>query len=155
MTRLFFPLTIVSLVALLILLPRASTAQDPSVKLLFFEEQSAVLGEQLRNILDRDLETQRGLLDAISDLRATAEAMEAEKNLILNAFRMPLPRELSVLIGLVWELGYQAGTAEMLADEWERLLASTLMQGAPAGERILCAEKANPCRAACTLCEWR
>lgn len=55
MTRPLFLLTIVSLVALLILLPRTSTAQYPSVKLLFFEEQSAVLGEQLRNILDRDL----------------------------------------------------------------------------------------------------
>ena len=27
------------------------------------------------------------------------------------------PKDVPVLINLVWELGYQAGTAEMLADE--------------------------------------
>lgn len=80
-------------------------------------------------MLDHKPDTKKELLEAISDLRAIAKAMEAEKYLILGAFRDGLPpKELPVLIHLVWELGYQAGTAEMLADEWERLLASPLMK---------------------------
>ncbi len=48
--------------------------------------------------------------------------MEAEENLILSAFPHGVSsKEILVLFNLVWELGYQAGTAEMLADEWERL----------------------------------
>ena len=135
MTRPYFPLNMATLGALLLLVPRASNAQDPSTTLQFFEERSAVLGEQFRDVLDRSPQTQKELLEAISDLRAIAEAMNTEKNLILVAFPHGVPpKELPALINLVWELGYQAGTAEMLADEWERLLASTLMQGAPAGE---------------------
>ena len=56
--------------------------------------------------------------------------MEAEKNLILSAFLRGVPStEIMVFVSLVWEPGYQAGTAEMLADEWGRLLASPPMQG--------------------------
>ena len=129
MTRLFFPLTTVSLGVLLLLMPRASTAQDSSTELLFFEERSAVLGEQFRDILDRSPETKEQLLEAISDLRAIAKTMEAEKSLVIGAFPHGVQsKEVLVLVNLVWELGYQAGTAEMLADEWERLLASPLMQ---------------------------
>ena len=125
MTRPFFPLTIVSLGALLLLMPRASTAQDSRTTLLFLEEHSAVLGEQFRDALDRGPETKKELREAISDLRAIAESMKAEKNLILGAFPDGVPpKAIPVLINLVWELGYQAGTAEMLADEWERLLVS-------------------------------
>lgn len=48
--------------------------------------------------------------------------MEAEKNLLFKAFPWGLPpKDISSLVILVWELGYQAGTAAMLADEWERL----------------------------------
>ena len=121
--------------ALLLLTPRGSTAQDSSTTLLFFEQRSAVLGEQFRDVLDRTPETKKELLESISDLRGIADVMEAEKNLILGAFPHGLPpKEIPTLINLVWELGYQAGTAEMLADEWKRLLASPLMQGAQTGK---------------------
>ncbi len=56
MTRLFFPLTIVSLGAPLLLMPHASTARDSSTTLLIFDEGSAVLGEQFRDVLDRSPE---------------------------------------------------------------------------------------------------
>ena len=79
MTRPFFPLTIVSFGALLLLMPRTSTAQDSSTTLLFFEERSAVLGAQFRDVLDRSPETKKELLEAISALRAIAVGMEAEK----------------------------------------------------------------------------
>ena len=132
MTRSYFLLNMVSLGALLLVMPRASTAQDTSTTLLFLEERSAVLGEQFRDVLDRNPETRKELLGAISDLRAIAESMKAEKNLILDVFPHGVhPKEVPVLINLVWELGYQAGTAEMLADEWERLLPSRQRQGTP------------------------
>ena len=135
MTRPFFPLTIVYIGALLLLMPRVSTAQDPNAALRYFEDRSTVLGEQFRDVLDRSPETKEELLKAISDLRVIAKAMEAENTLILGAFTHGLPpKELPTLINLVWELGYQAGTAEMLADEWERLLASPLMQGTSSGK---------------------
>ena len=135
MTRPFFPLTIVYIGALLLLMPRVSTAQDPNAALRYFEDRSTVLGEQFNDVLDRSPETKEELLKAISDLRVIAKAMGAEKTLILDAFpRGVPPKEIPTLINLVWELGYQAGTAEMLADEWGRLLASPLMQDAPAGE---------------------
>lgn len=57
MTRPFFPLTIVSLWELLLFMPSASTAQDSSTALLFFEGHSAVLGAQFRGVLDRSPET--------------------------------------------------------------------------------------------------
>ena len=127
-------LIIVAHGALLLLMPRVSTAQDPSVTLKYFEDRTAVLGGQFREVLDHKPDKKTELLEAISDLRAIAKAMEAEKNLILGAFRDGLPpKELPALINLVWELGYQAGTAEMLADEWERLLEFPLMQGSPTG----------------------
>ena len=133
--RTYFPLPLAAIGALLLLMPHVSIAQDPSKTLKFFEDRSTVLLEQFRDVLDKSPKTKNELLGAISDLRAIAESMEAEKNLILNAFpRGVPPKEILVLINLVWELGYQAGTAEMLADEWGRLLASPLMQGAPAGK---------------------
>ena len=47
--------------------------------------------------------------------------MTVEKNLILSAFLRGVPsKEIMVYVSLVWELGYQTGTAEMLADEWGR-----------------------------------
>ena len=135
MTRPFFPLTIVYIGALLLLMPRVSTAQDPNAALRYFEDRSTVLGEQFKDVLDRSPETKEELLKAISDLRVIAKAMGAEKTLILGAFpRGVPPKEIPTLINLVWELGYQAGTAEMLADEWERLLASPLMQDASSGK---------------------
>ena len=58
------------------------------------------------------------------------KAIEAKKNLILGAFPHGIPpKEIPVLINPVWELGFQAGTAEVLADERERLRASPQMQG--------------------------
>ena len=43
-------------------------------------------------------------------------------NLILSAFPQGVSsKEILVLVNQVWELGYQAGTAEMLEYEWERL----------------------------------
>ena len=135
MTRPYFPLSMVPVGALLLLSPCPSIAQDPGTTILFFEERATVLGGQFKDVLDRSPETQEDLLGAIADLRTIAEAMKAEKNLILGAFPHGVPpKELPVLIGLVWELGYQAGTAEMLADEWERLLAPILIRGAPAGK---------------------
>ena len=135
MTRPFFPLTIVYIGALLLLMPHVSTAQDPNAAVKYFEDRSTVLGGQFRAVLDRSPETKQELLRAISDLRAVAKAMEAEKTLILGAFPHGVPpKEIPTLINLVWELGYQAGTAEMLADEWGRLLASPLMQGESSGK---------------------
>jgi len=135
MTRPYPPLTIAALGTLLLLMPRASAAQDTSTTLQFFKQSTADLGKQFRDVLDRSPETKKELLESISHLRAIANAMEAEKNLILGAFPDGVaPKEIQALINLVWELGYQAGTAEMLADEWERLLASPLMRSAPAGE---------------------
>ena len=125
-------LGLATLGALLLLMPLVSRAQDSSATLLFLKEGTAVLGEQFRDVLDRSPETQNDLLAAISDLHAIAEAMKAEKSLILGAFPHGVPpKEIPVLINLVWELGYQAGTAEMLADEWKRLLAPPLNQGVP------------------------
>ena len=130
-----FPLPLAILGALLLLMPRVSTAQDPSAALRYFEHRSTVLGAQFKDVLDRSPETKEELLKAISDLRVIAKAMGAEKNLILGAFTHGVPpKEIPTLISLVWELGYQAGTAEMLADEWERLLASPLMQDASSGK---------------------
>lgn len=97
------PYSLVSLATLwscLLLTSPPAIAQDPSAVLLLLEEQSAVLRDRLRDVLDRDLETERELLDAILDLRATAEAMEAEKGLILNAFRRKPPNESSA--SLTW-----------------------------------------------------
>ena len=131
-THSYFPLSLVALGALL-LMPRVSTAQNPSTTLSLLQERAAVLGEQFRDVLDRSPETQKELLESISDLRAIAEAMEAEKNLLLDAFPHGVPtKEIPSLVILVWELGYQAGIAAMLADEWERLLERPL--GAPTGE---------------------
>ena len=127
-----YPLRVATIGVLLLLMPRASTAQESTAMLQFLEERSAVLGERFRNLLDRSPETQEDLLGAISDLRAIAEAMKEEKPLILGAFPKGVPqKEFPILIKLVWELGYQAGTAEMLADEWERLLASMLISSTP------------------------
>ena len=128
-----FQLILAILGVLLLLMPLASRAQDSGATLLLLKEGTAVLEEQFRDVLDRSLETRKDLLDAISDLHSVAEAMKAEKNMILGAFpRGVPPKEIPVLINLVWKLGYQAGTAEMLADEWKRLLASPLNQDAPA-----------------------
>ena len=132
MTRPFFPLTIVYIGVLLLLMPRVSTAQDPSATLRYLEDRTAVLGGQFRGVLDHKPDTKKELLEPISGLRTIAEAMGAEKNLILGAFPNGLPpKELSSLVILVSELGYVAGTAEMLADEWERMLPSPRPQGAP------------------------
>ena len=106
MMRPLFSLTIVSLEALLLHMPRASTAQDSSTMLLFFEERSEVLGEQFRDVLDRNPETRKELLEAISDLRVIAKAKEAEKILILSAFPHGVPpKAILVLVHLAWELG--------------------------------------------------
>ena len=133
MKRPHIQLGLATLGALLLFTPLASTAQDSSATLQFLKEGTAVLGEQFRDVLDRSPETKKDLRDAISDLHSVAEAMKAEKSMILGAFPHGVPpKEIPVLINLVWKLGYQAGTAEMLADEWKRLVASPLNQDAPA-----------------------
>ncbi|MDE2825844.1 MAG: hypothetical protein OXL40_00870 [Bacteroidota bacterium] len=135
MTRSYLRLTIVVHGALVLLMPHVSPAQDPGATLKYFEDRTAILEEQFRDELDRSPETRKELLEAISGLRTIAEAMGAEKNLILGAFPNGLPpKELPSLVILVWELGYLAATAEMLADEWERMPPSPRPQAAPTEE---------------------
>ena len=135
MMRSSFPLPLAVLGALLLLTPRDSPAQDPAATLKFFEERTAVLAQQFRDVLDRGPESQKELLEAVSDLRAIAVAMEAEKSLLFDSFPHGVPaKEFPSLVILVWELGYQAGTAAMLADEWERLLKSLPSADAPTRE---------------------
>ena len=136
----YFPLPPVTLGALLFLMPYVSIAQDPSATIQFIEDQNAVLEEQFSDMLNNSPETYKEWLGAISDPRVIAEAMEADNNLILGAFPHGVPpKEILVLTNLVWELGYPAGTAEMLADEWGDCYhlrsRKTPRRGKPANDR--------------------
>lgn len=68
----YVPLSMAVLGALLLLMPRVSTAQDPNTTLSLLQEGVTVLGDQFRDVLDRSPETHKDLLESISDLRAVA-----------------------------------------------------------------------------------
>ncbi len=72
MPRPYYLLSLATLGSCVLLAHPPAFAQDPGAVLLLFEEQSAALGDRLRDVLDRDLETEsdilQGLIEWVRDM---------------------------------------------------------------------------------------